>query len=297
MGISVEDAVKELQARETVFVAYSQATKLPYVTCGEETYNDQVWFFAEEETLKEYGKKKLEDKILLMGMRYEKKDFPRMYGLLFSIGVNSVIWNNGADEIEIDLEKIVRKPDLSQMEPAKRPLINPTLQLSGIYFMQELRRPIKKEERTVNLREMEEELIVNLKKSEFLVAMATDPEDPTKVNIPYLKNKQGDILQPAFTDVMEFDKFARGKKLRAAKVPFAKLPGLIINQAKAFVINPMGFNLILDRVQLGKILGVEIPPAAAPAENAPAEAAAQETKASKGEVKAEEAPAAETPVQ
>ena len=60
MGISVEDAVKELQARETVFVAYSQATKLPYVTCGEETYNDQVWFFAEEETLKEYGKKKLD---------------------------------------------------------------------------------------------------------------------------------------------------------------------------------------------------------------------------------------------
>ena len=70
---------------------------------------------------------------------------------------------------------------------------------------------------------------------------------------------------------MEFDKFARGKKLRAAKVPFAKLPGLIINQAKAFVINPMGFNLILDRVQLGKILGVEIPPAAAPAESAPAD--------------------------
>ncbi|MDE8682893.1 SseB family protein, partial [Blautia schinkii] len=62
-----------------------------------------------------------------MGMRYEKKDFPRMYGLLFSISVNSVILNNGADEIEIDLEKIVRKPDLSQMEPAKRPLINPTL--------------------------------------------------------------------------------------------------------------------------------------------------------------------------
>ena len=55
MGISVEDAVKELQARETVFVAYSQVTKLPYVTCGEESYNDQVWLFAEEETLKEFG--------------------------------------------------------------------------------------------------------------------------------------------------------------------------------------------------------------------------------------------------
>ena len=56
----------------------------------------------------------------------------------------------------------------------------------------------------------------------------------------------------------------------------------------------MGFNLILDRVQLGKILGVEIPPASVPAESAPAAAATQETKASVGEEKPEEAPEAET---
>ena len=53
MGMSVVDAVKEIQARDSIFVAYSQVTKLPYVTCAEETYNDQAWFFAEEETLKE----------------------------------------------------------------------------------------------------------------------------------------------------------------------------------------------------------------------------------------------------
>ena len=214
-----------------------------------------------------------------MGMKYENKDFPRFYGTLYAIGVNSVVWVDGENQIEVDLAKIARQADFSKLEPSKQPLFNSTLQLSGIYFMQELRRPIKKEERTVNLREMEEELIVNLKKSEFLVAMATDPEDPNKVNIPYLKNKDGDILQPAFTDVMEFDKFARGKKLRAAKVPFAKLPGLIIKQAKGFVINPMGFNLILDRVQLGKILGIQIPPMSSP-EQAPAQAdTPAETKA------------------
>ena len=32
MGISKEQAVKELQNRDLVFVAYSQATKHPYVT-------------------------------------------------------------------------------------------------------------------------------------------------------------------------------------------------------------------------------------------------------------------------
>ncbi len=271
MGISEQDAIKELQTRETIFVAYSQATKLPYVICDEESFNDQVWVFATEEEIKAFGQKKLQDKILLMGMKYENKDFPRFYGTLYAIGVNSVVWVDGENQIEVELAKIARQADFSKLEPSKQPLFNSTLQLSGIYFMQELRRPIKKEERTVNLREMEEELIVNLKKSEFLVAMATDPEDPNKVNIPYLKNKDGDILQPAFTDVMEFDKFARGKKLRAAKVPFAKLPGLIIKQAKGFVINPMGFNLILDRVQLGKILGIQIPPMSTP-EQAPAQA-------------------------
>ena len=279
MGISEQDAIKELQTRETIFVAYSQATKLPYVICDEESFNDQVWVFATEEEIKAFGQKKLQDKILLMGMKYENKDFPRFYGTLYAIGVNSVVWVDGENQIEVELAKIARQADFSKLEPSKQPLFNSTLQLSGIYFMQELRRPIKKEERTVNLREMEEELIVNLKKSEFLVAMATDPEDPNKVNIPYLKNKDGDILQPAFTDVMEFDKFARGKKLRAAKVPFAKLPGLIIKQAKGFVINPMGFNLILDRVQLGKILGIQIPPMSTP-QQAPAQAdTPAETKA------------------
>ena len=254
MAISVEEAVKELQARETVFVAYAQTTRLPYVTCGEETYNDQVWFFADEESVKEFGKKKLEEKVLLMGMKYEKKDFPKMYGLMFAIGANSVIWNNGTEEIEIDLERIVRKPDLSQVEPAKRQLINSTLQLSGIYFMQELRRPVAKEEHK-NLRELEEELIVNLKKSQFLVAMEVDKENPKKINVPYLKNKEGQILQPVFSDVMEYEKFARGKKFRLAKIPFAKLPEILNTQAEAMVFNPLGFNLILNKEQFKKILG------------------------------------------
>ncbi len=42
MGISVEEAIHELRNREEVFVAYSQATRLPYVTCDEETFNDQA---------------------------------------------------------------------------------------------------------------------------------------------------------------------------------------------------------------------------------------------------------------
>lgn len=82
MGISKEDAVKELQNRDIVYVAYSQATKLPYVKCDEESYNDQAWIFSTQEAIKEFGKKLLEDKILLMGMKFEKRiirDFTEPY--------------------------------------------------------------------------------------------------------------------------------------------------------------------------------------------------------------------------
>ena len=193
MGISKEEAIKELQNRETVFVAYSQATKLPYVKCDEETYNDQAWIFSTEEGIKEFGKKMLEEKVLLMGMKFTKKDYPRLYGTFYAIGVNTVVWVDGEDKIEIDLPDIAKQADMSKIEPAKRPLLNPTLELSGIYFMQELRRPVEKDQHG-NLRELEEELIVNLKKSEYLVAMNVDPEDPKKINIPYLKNKKEKIL-------------------------------------------------------------------------------------------------------
>ena len=254
MGITEQEAIKELQTRDEIFVAYSQATKLPYVICDQESFNDQVWVFATEEEIKAFGKKKLEDKILLMGMKYEKKDYPRFYGTLYAIGVNSVVWVDGENQIEVELTRIARQADFSQLEPKKQPLFNSTLQLSGIYFMQELRRPVEQEEHK-NLRALEEELIANLKKSHFLVAMERDEENPKKINIPYLKNKEGQILQPVFSDVMEFEKFAKGKKLRLAKIPFDKLPEILINQAEAMVFNPMGFNLILNKEQFKKILG------------------------------------------
>ena len=228
MGISKEEAIKELQTREMVYVAYSQATKLPYVKCDEESYNDQAWIFSTEEQIKEFGKQLLEDKILLMGMRYAKKDYPRLYGTFYAIGINSVVWVDGEDKIEIDLPDIAKQADLSKLEPAQRPLLNPTLQLSGIYFMQELRRPVEKDQHG-NIRELEEELIVNLRKSEFLLAMDVDPENPKKINIPYLKNKKDEILQPVFTDVMELEKFTKGRKLRIAKVPFNETGRMLHN--------------------------------------------------------------------
>lgn len=117
-----------------------------------------------------------------MGNEYEKKDYPRLYGTLYAIGVNSVIWIDGEEKIEIEIGKIANQRDMSKIEPSKRPLLNPSLELSWNYFMQELRRPVKQEEHK-NIRELEEELIANLRKAEFLIAINAEQEGRWKA--PY----------------------------------------------------------------------------------------------------------------
>ena len=41
-----QEAIKALKTNEALFVAYSRATNLPYVTCDEESFNDQAWIFT-----------------------------------------------------------------------------------------------------------------------------------------------------------------------------------------------------------------------------------------------------------
>ena len=98
---------------------------------------------------------------------------------------------------------------------------------------------------------------MNLRKSEFLIAMQkkVEGDEPDKVNIPYLKDKEGKILQPVFSDVLEFEKFAKGKRLRIAKVPFDKLPNVLIEQAEALVVNPMDLTLFSTEISSKKIIG------------------------------------------
>lgn len=254
MGISKEQAVKELQNRDMVYVAYSQVTKLPYVTCAEETFNDQAWVFSTEEGIKEYGKKLLDDKILLMGMRYEKKDYPRFYGTLYAIGVNTVVWVDGEEMVEVDLSDIAKQTDMSKLPPEKRPLLNPSLQLSGIYFMQEFRRAVKMEEKE-NMAELEEEVAANLVRSRYLLAVQKrEPgQEEKNVQVPYIKNKEGEIFQPVFTDAEEFRKFNKEKKLQALLVSFENLEKVVIPVAKGVVVNPQGFNLIVPKDKMGAL--------------------------------------------
>lgn len=254
MTIDKSFLIKKIQKRETMLVAYCGFTGMPLVVCDPETFNDQVWIFETEALLQEFAKKYTERKILLRGVQYKNEQFLQFFSSLFTMGVNELVFVDEGATTSIELEDLVKKPDYSKLKKEEVPVLNPELQLTGMYFMQEASRPVPNEEKE-NLKELEEELAANMVKGRYLVGIELNegPESDAeklkakKYRLPILKNKKEEILQPIFTDPVEFQKFNRGKKLKAIAVPYADLSKLLVKDAKGFMLNPAGYHILMPK--------------------------------------------------
>lgn len=270
MTVDNSFTMKKFQSMEIIYVTFSQITKLPYVECDPETFDDQVYMFTEEEVAKEFAKSYVEKNTPLLTVKVLRKQMPNFYMGLYAEGVNMVIFHEGDQTRRIELEQIFPKPDMEKMNKQHLPVLNPGVQLTVVYFLQELRKPNQRRddaERMQHLRELEEEMLVNLMRSKFILAIDIsqvqgefDPANPgPDVRIPYIKNQNEEIFQPLFSDIGEFQKFRPDPqaKLRLAAIPFQHLLPYLMKQAKGFVINPSGFNLLLTREQLQRIMGAQ----------------------------------------
>ena len=254
MTVDKSFLIKKIQKRTDMIVAYCGFTGMPLVVCDPETFNDQVWIFETEALLQEFAKKYTERKVLLKGIQYKNAQFLQFFSSLFTIGVNELVFVNEGSTTSIELDSLVKRPDYSKLKKEQVPILNPELQLTGLYFMQEASRPVPNEEKE-NLKELEEELASNMVKGKYLVGIELNegPEsDAEKLKnkqykLPILKNKNGDVLQPIFTDPVEFQKFARGKNLKAIGVPFADLSKLMVKDAKGFMLNPAGYHIMMPK--------------------------------------------------
>lgn len=254
MAVNKSFLIKSIQRKKEFIVAYCAYTNMPLVVCDPETFNDQVWIFDTEEQLQEFAKPYTEKKILLRGLKYLNKNFLNFFSMLYTIGVNELVFVSAAGQQTLLLDELVRKPDYSKLPPEKRPIINAELQLTGLYFVQEASRPVPNEEKT-QLQDLEEELAANLLKARYVIPIEFLPgpgSDLDKLKnrsyrMPVLKNKAGDVLQPIFTDPGEFAKCNKENKLKAIAVPFDNLSKLLIKESKGFMLNPMGFHLAMPK--------------------------------------------------
>jgi hypothetical protein len=226
---------------------------MPFVVCDPETYNDQVWIFDTNEQLQEFAKPYTEKKILLKGIQYPNKAFLGFFSMLYSIGVNELVFVSEAGQETLELAELVRKPDYSNRPKEQQPIQNPELQLTGLYFMQEASRPIPNEEK--DLKDLEEELAANMVKAKYIVPieLLEGPESDDeklknrKYRLPILKNKKEEVFQPAFTDPMEMAKFNRENKFKALVMPFSSLSKAVISESKGFLLNPGGYHIAMPK--------------------------------------------------
>ncbi|MGI6094243.1 MAG: SseB family protein [Lachnospiraceae bacterium] len=249
------EVLRMIQTIKEIYVPFGKMTHMPYVVCDEKTYNDQIWVFTGEDVAGNFVKRREEERIPLTVEKYENQQFLLFYSGLHALGVNEVVFVNGDKMAKVPLKMIVTPPDYSQIPEVKRPAVNPQLQLSGIYFMQEMRRPVPKEEKK-NLLELEEEMAVNVTRAAYMVAVIADgkrEDGKPNLQVPFIKNQQGDIFQPAFTDPNEFNKFNRKNQFTAIKTDLDGLEKMLVKDAKGIVINPQGFNLVVLREQISQL--------------------------------------------
>lgn len=249
--------IKRLQGLEEMFVVYSAVTRMPFATCDEETFNDQVWIFTDQDKVQEFAKTYTEKKMLLMGVKVTKKEAPMFYMNLFAMGINEIVFQDGDTQHKLELTSVVKIPDYSKLPEKQRPILNPQLQLTAVYFLQELRRPGVEPDKAA-LKELEEEMSVNLVKSRYLmpVDVQEEKDGPGNIRMLYVQNKEGERFQPIFSDTGELMKHYQNKeqKHRILQAEFAQLPNYMIKDVQGYVLNPEGINLILKKEQIELLL-------------------------------------------
>ena len=240
------EIMAKLRGAQAVYVPMAGATRMPYVVCDEETFDDEILlYFTEEDAKRETAKLKEAGRPMQI-IKVENRDFLMFYTGLYPMGVNCVLVEKDLPgETAVQLDDLIRRPKEDQLPDGRIRVENPELHLTALYFLQEMRR-VKKEETKEQkdaLQELNDEMMAHFRKSRFIVAVEEGK------GVPILKQKEGSAYQPVFTDIQEFKKFQSLNKeavLKTVIIEAEKLPANLAPEVAGVAVNPFGMNLQLQ---------------------------------------------------
>ena len=147
MAVDYRLVIKELQGLENFYVFFAQTTRMPYVECDQETFDDQVYLFKEEEEAKKWAEEYKEKQIPLTTVKVGKEQMLMFYTSLYLVGVNRLVFRNGAGAAYLsynivffkngeivdqgDRKKILNDPD----DPYTKKLLDAVPVLGGNYYV------------------------------------------------------------------------------------------------------------------------------------------------------------------
>ena len=239
----------QLRLTEALYVLMSDFTRMPFVECSEENFDDEVFVYFQEEDAKKEAARRIEKNEKVHVVKIISKFLLPFYTSLYPIGGNCICVGKGTEkEQEIQLDELITR-NREEAEKKGIPLIeNPELHLTALYFIQKLRAQGEMK-MTEELKELNEEMMAHYMRGRYILGVMENNA------IPILKQKDGKVLQPIFTDMQEFMKFQninRDSKMKTAVVEAGKLPELITKEAVGVTVNPFGVNLVLQLPGRGK---------------------------------------------
>ncbi len=248
-----QEFITKLPTIDQYYVIFCDFTKMPYVECDVETYDDKIYIFLDKKRADEFVESYKEDKMKLHIEIIKRDQIRNFLGVMVGDGVNMASFR-GKEDFDIQLNKIVVR---KLKEGAPQPLENPTLQISMIYFMQAVRTAETEEERQIT-RQFEEEMMVNIARAKLLlptkVLDETDENGNKRAAIMQLKNENGELYIPLFTDLNEFVKANREEgSFNFTGVDFNMIRSMKLPNMSGFIINPGTIGLLLTEQHMQAI--------------------------------------------
>ena len=237
---SQQELMKQFDNASELYVLISMCTREPYVVCDPETFDDEVMLFSSEEDAREECKALIGEKIPVNIAKVDKKHMKEFYMNLCTMGVNALLVKNKEAKQIIQLSNFIRRTDLNKTPDGKLWVENPELHLTSIYYVQELRRPAEKRDEE-KMKELQEEITADFRKGRYIFAVQKEENGGT----PMIKLQDGNVYQPVFSDILEFQKFNQGDKLRPVIVEADKIMKVLAPDTKGVILNPMSENMTL----------------------------------------------------
>lgn len=240
--------VKTLPKREAMYIIISRLTRLPYAVCAEDTFEDEVFLFTEETEAIERAKRLSAEGQPVAAMKIEQKDLLKYLTELYAYGFTMLVIQSGVEMLRMTLPEVVRRHGLEKLPEKLRPLENPTLQLSMIYYLQEARKGAGKYD-AETVAEQEEEMAVNLLRAKYLLPVKEVEMDGQKMTqLLLVKTPDQKAMAPIFSDVVEYNRFKKEAGLKAAVTDFEKLAEMPLpEEVGGFLLNPGSTALVLTK--------------------------------------------------
>ncbi|MDO5558342.1 MAG: SseB family protein [Oscillospiraceae bacterium] len=254
-----DEIIKAFMSQQTLWAAFSPPTNNYYI--GRDDKKPCMYIFSEKKYLDMFQGFLVKYLYYIVPLENTLEHRMIMFGDLFRSGIEVIVVDNGQENnISLNLTDLVPEPDFDGIAQTERPLLNPDLVLNASMFFQCL---AAKKPQT----DMEEKMFAKICTSRFLmpadesILKFETSEDGTKnVNIdeetikklPVITNVNNQDYFPFFTDWNELRRYDRAKKFAGNIVSFSDLK-YFAGLKSGIVINPFGFNFIIDKKMIGVV--------------------------------------------